>query len=153
VFFVKATTIGNTEQSKIVTIDEETWYPKLSKSEQTAYNKDVSRLRVVVKPKTRSNQHVSVGEIHALIRNTHSIRRRMLAQNPNADFITNVLQYQEIFHEEAVRILSYIQCCIFNHNIIFLSSFFYRVFYYSLIIPLRSFAFKYDCLVIMSLLL
>jgi hypothetical protein len=94
--------ITNTEQPS-TTSTREIWFPKLSKSEQTAYSKDISRLRSIVKPKNRSNNSISIGEIHALIRNSHAIRRRALSQKGDVDFNTKVLEYQEIFHEEAVR--------------------------------------------------
>ncbi len=137
-FFPIAISIDNIEKPKISTNEEEIWYPKLSKSEQSAYNKDVSRLRIVVKPKTKSTQHASISEIHALIRNSHRIRRRMLSQNQDTDFTKKVFQYQEIFHEEAVRILSYIQFFSFDHKIIFLSSF----FFFFVVIYLNCFNFQ-----------
>ncbi|CAF3337247.1 unnamed protein product [Rotaria sp. Silwood2] len=96
---LRQSSMDNTEQLKNSTNDE-IWYPKLSRSEQNAYEKDISRLRSIVKPKGTSVNHVSVGEIHVFIRNSHQIRRRMLFQNKDTDFTTKVLQYQEIFHEE-----------------------------------------------------
>ncbi|CAF4268595.1 unnamed protein product [Rotaria sp. Silwood2] len=74
----------------------------LSKSEQNAYNKDIARLRSIIKPNRNSTYHVSIGEIHALIGHSHTIRRRLLYQKQDMDFIVKVLEYQEIFHEEAV---------------------------------------------------
>lgn len=108
--------MDNIEQSN----GSKVWFPNLSKSEQNAYNKDVSRLRSIVKSKNKSTNHVSIGEIHALIRNSHTIRRRMLYQKQELDFTMKVLEYQEIFHEEAVRkIFSYI---IFYRELIIFSS-------------------------------
>src|SRR5690349_16881622 len=69
-FSALASTIDNIEQSNGLTGDSEVWFPKLSKSEQNAYNKDVSRLRSIVKPKNKSTNNLSIGEIHALIRNS-----------------------------------------------------------------------------------
>jgi hypothetical protein len=112
-------TIDNIEQRNKSTTDLEIWFPKLSKSEQNAYNKDISRLRSIVKPKTRSTNHVSIGEIHALIRNSHTIRRRMLYQKQDIDFSMKVLEYQEIFHEEAVRKIFFLYYSFYRGLIIF----------------------------------
>ncbi|CAF3885541.1 unnamed protein product [Rotaria sordida] len=91
---LQPSTIDNIQQSNSLKNDLEVWFPKLSKSEQTAYNKDVSRLRSIVKPKTRSTNHISIGEIHALIRNTHTIRRRMLSEKQDIDFTVKlVIEY------------------------------------------------------------
>ncbi|CAF0991521.1 unnamed protein product [Adineta steineri] len=85
----------------------EVWYSKLSKSEELPYNKDVSRLRSVEKPKNKTTQHISVGETDALVYNSHAIRGRMLSQKKNVDFTMKVLDFQEIFHQEAVRDISF----------------------------------------------
>ncbi|CAF1395175.1 unnamed protein product [Adineta steineri] len=74
---LKRSTVKNTEQSSTSINGLEVWYPKLSKSEELAYNKDVIRLRSIVKPKNKTTQHISVGEIHALVYNTHGIRGRI----------------------------------------------------------------------------
>ena len=89
----------------------EIWFPKLSKSEQSAYNKDVNRHRSTIKPKARSNNPLSIGEIHGLIRASHAIRRRTLSQKQNLSFEMKVLEYQEIFHQEAVRKILFHEIC------------------------------------------
>ncbi|CAF4103060.1 unnamed protein product, partial [Adineta steineri] len=99
---LKTSNVKNTEQSITSNNGLEVWYPKLSKSEELAYNKDVSRLRPIVKPRNKTTQHISVGEIHALVYNSHAIRDRMLSQKKNVDFTMKVLDFQEIFHEEAL---------------------------------------------------
>ncbi|CAF1315925.1 unnamed protein product [Adineta steineri] len=101
---LKRSTVENTEQSSTSINGLEVWYPKLSKSEELAYNKDVIRLRSIVKPKNKTTQHISVGEIHAPVYNTHAIRGRMLCQKKNVDFTMKVLEFQKIFHEEALII-------------------------------------------------
>ena len=98
-----ASTVDNIAHTHNSQNDPEVWFPKVSKSLQNAYNKDINRLRSIIKPKTRSTNHISIGEIHALIRNTHAIRRRMLCEKQGTDFTMKVLEYQEMFHEEAVR--------------------------------------------------
>ena len=104
---VLVSAITNAEESS-TTVSPEIWFPQLSKSAQSAYSKDISRLRSILKPKNRSNNPISIGEIHVLIRNSHVIRRRTLSGKHNVDFDMKVLEYQEIFHEEAVRkILSF----------------------------------------------
>ncbi|CAF3963394.1 unnamed protein product [Rotaria sp. Silwood1] len=50
---LRQSSMDNTEQLKNSTSDE-IWYPKLSRSEQNAYEKDISRLRSIVKPKGKS---------------------------------------------------------------------------------------------------
>ena len=56
-----------------------------------------------MKPKNKSIHQISIGETHALIRNSHTIRRRLLSQKQDSDFTMKVLEYQEIFHKEVVR--------------------------------------------------
>jgi hypothetical protein len=75
----------------------------LSKSAQTVYNKDIGRLRSIIKPKGKSSYPIAIGEMHSLIRSSHYIRRQRLSGKHSVDFIVKVLEYQEIFHEEAVR--------------------------------------------------
>ncbi|CAF3547788.1 unnamed protein product, partial [Rotaria sp. Silwood2] len=72
---LKPSNIDNIEKSNNSKNDLEVWFPKLSKSEQNAYNKDVARLRSIIKPNRKSTNHVSIGEIHAFIGPSHTIRR------------------------------------------------------------------------------
>ncbi|CAF4622458.1 unnamed protein product, partial [Rotaria magnacalcarata] len=94
--------IDNTIQLNNLSSDHQVLHFKVSKSEHDAYIKDVNRLRLIIKPKGKSAQNVSIGEIHALIRNSHKIRHRKLSENIDADFTSKVLHHQEIFHEEAL---------------------------------------------------
>ncbi|CAF3826211.1 unnamed protein product [Rotaria sp. Silwood1] len=59
---LRQSSMDNTEQLKNSTSDE-IWYPKLSRSEQNAYEKDISRLRSIVKPKGKSNKLCSFEEL------------------------------------------------------------------------------------------
>jgi hypothetical protein len=48
----------------------------------------------------------------SIIRNSHTIRRRLLSQKQDTDFNMKISKYQGIFHEKAVRkILSYTIFC------------------------------------------
>ena len=75
---------------------------KISKSEKDAYDKDVRRLRAVLKPKGKVSDNISTAEMQALLRSTHKLRRQMLVEKKDAELSMKVLQHQEMFHEEAV---------------------------------------------------
>ncbi|CAF1417643.1 unnamed protein product [Adineta steineri] len=76
---LKTSNVKNTEQSITSNNGLEVWCPKLSISEELAYNKGASSLRSIVKPKNKTTQHISVGEIRALVYNSHAIRGQMLS--------------------------------------------------------------------------
>ncbi|CAF1289288.1 unnamed protein product [Adineta steineri] len=76
---LKTFNVKNTEQSITSNNGLEVWCPKLSISEELAYNKDVSCLRSIVNPKNKTTQHISVGEIRALVYNSYAIRGQMLS--------------------------------------------------------------------------
>ncbi|CAF2728073.1 unnamed protein product [Rotaria sp. Silwood2] len=97
----KQSAIHNIEESYSTRNDPEILFPKLSNSEQNAYNTDVTRLRSIIKPKNKSSNNISIGKVHALIQNTHRIRRRLLGKE-KSDFYMKGFQYQEMFHEEAL---------------------------------------------------
>ncbi|CAF3694319.1 unnamed protein product [Rotaria sp. Silwood1] len=102
--YILESTIDNVNQSCITKNNSEIWYPKMSSSEKSAYEKDVARLRSIIKPKNKSTNNCSISEIHALIRSTHKHRRQMLFEKNNNDFYIKALQFQEIFHEDALII-------------------------------------------------
>ncbi|CAF1398960.1 unnamed protein product [Rotaria sordida] len=97
-------TISNDNVDERVTLsnDESMWHFKISKSEQDAYDRDIHRLRFIVKPKGRASQNISITEINVLLRSTHKLRRQMLLEKKDAEFSLKVVQHQEIFHQEAL---------------------------------------------------
>ncbi|CAF4200045.1 unnamed protein product, partial [Rotaria sordida] len=97
-------TISNDNVDERVTLsnDEPIWHFKISKSEQDAYDRDIHRLRSIVKPKGKASQNILINEINALLRSPHKLRRQMLLEKKDAEFNLKIVQHQEIFHQEAL---------------------------------------------------
>ncbi|CAF4131857.1 unnamed protein product [Rotaria sordida] len=60
---LKQSTVHNVEESYSTKNNLEVLFPKLSNSEQSAYNTDVARLRSITKPKNKSSNNISIGEL------------------------------------------------------------------------------------------
>ncbi|CAF3818070.1 unnamed protein product [Rotaria sordida] len=67
-----------------------------------AYDKDIHRLRSIVKPKGKASQNISITGINVLLRSTHKLRRQMLLEKKDAELSLKAFQHQEIFHQEAL---------------------------------------------------